>query len=169
MDGQAGLKRAFGQHAAEHLQFEEDFLVVFGDVAGGLQAIVDHLDPVVVRSKKRQWDRLSASYGFNATGLKWPTNNLSAPMSYKLSQIANPGRTAFIVSATNYQVTYGGRFLWKSSPVEGKTTTDKIACRHGNKAIVIYYDGSTGFITLADLAAIDGKGGVANAFWKATP
>ena len=45
MDGQAGLKRAFGQHAAEHLQFEEDFLVVFGDVAGGLQAIVDHLDP----------------------------------------------------------------------------------------------------------------------------
>ena len=127
------------------------------------------LDPVVVRSKKRQWDRLSASYGFNATGLKWPTNNLSAPMSYKLSQIANPGRTAFIVSATNYQVTYGGRFLWKSSPVEGKTTTDKIACRHGNKAIVIYYDGSTGFITLADLAAIDGKGGVANAFWKATP
>lgn len=130
---------------------------------------VGSLDPIVVRSKKRQWDRLSASYGLNATGLTWPANSQSPPMSFKVSQIANPGRTAFIVSATNYQVTYGGRFLWKSSPVEGKTTTDKIAYRHGNQAVVVYYDSSIGFVTQSDLAAIDGNGGVSNAFWKATP
>lgn len=126
------------------------------------------LDPIVVRRKQRQWDRLSASYGINATGLTWPTNDLSPPMSYKVSQVANPGRTAFIVSATNYQVSYAGRKLWKDSPVEGKTTTDKIAFRHDQKAIVIYYDGSTGFITLEDIARFDSAGGVANPFWKAT-
>lgn len=125
------------------------------------------LDPIVVRRKQRQWDRLSASYGINATGLTWPTNDLSPPMSYKVSQVANPGRTAFIVSATNYQVSYAGRKLWKDSPVEGKTTTDKIAFRHDQKAIVIYYDGSTGFINLGDIARFDSAGGNAHPFWKA--
>lgn len=127
------------------------------------------LDPVVVRSKKRQWDRLSASYGFNATGLTWPTDSRSAPMSYRLSQVANPGRTAFIVSATNYQVSYAGRKLWKDSPVEGKTTTDKMAFRHDQKAIVIYYDGSTGLVSPADIAGFDRNGGNSNPFWKALP
>jgi prepilin-type N-terminal cleavage/methylation domain-containing protein len=126
------------------------------------------LDPIVVRKKQRQWDRLSASYGINATGLSWPTDDQSPPMSYKVSQVANPGRTAFIVSATNYLVSYAGRKLWKDSPVEGKTTTDKIAFRHDQKAIVIYYDGSTGFISLGDIARFDSQGGVANPFWKAT-
>lgn len=126
------------------------------------------LDPIVVRARQRQWDRLSASFGLNATGLTWPENFKSPPMSFKLSQIANPGRTAFIVSATNYQVTFGGRYLWKSAPVEGKTTTDKTAYRHGGKAVVIYYDGSTGFVSQTDMAAFDAKGGIANPFWKAT-
>lgn len=127
------------------------------------------LDPLVVRAKKRQWDRLSASYGFNSTGLTWPTNDQSPPMSYRIGQVANPGRTAFIVSATNYQVSYGGRNLWKEAPVEGKTTTDKMAFRHGGKAVVIYYDGSSGFITPGDIARIDANGGVANSFWRALP
>lgn len=127
------------------------------------------LDPIVVRKKQRQWDRLSASYGINSTGLTWPTNDQSPPMSFRISQVANPGRTAFIASATNYMISYAGRNLWKSGPVEGKTTTDKMAFRHDNKAIVIYYDGSTGFVTPAEIAGFDQKGGVANPFWKATP
>jgi type II secretory pathway pseudopilin PulG len=125
------------------------------------------LDPIVVRSKKRQWDRLSASYGFNATGLSWPADHKSPPMSYRITDVANPSRTAFIVTATNYQVSHRGRNLWKNSPIEGKTTDDKIAYRHMDKAIVIYYDGSTGFITLDDMARFDREGGVGNAFWKA--
>lgn len=34
----ARLKRAFGQNAAEHLELEEDFLVLRGDLTGGLKA-----------------------------------------------------------------------------------------------------------------------------------
>jgi prepilin-type N-terminal cleavage/methylation domain-containing protein len=134
-----------------------------------LVAPVSVLDPIVVRKKQRQWDRISASYGINSTGLTWPTNDQSPPMSYKISQVANPGRTAFIASATNYMISHGDRYLWKSGPVEGKTTTNKMAFRHENKAVVIYYDGSTGFITPGDLAEFDRKGGIANPFWKATP
>lgn len=132
-----------------------------------LVAPVSVLDPIVVRSKKRQYERLSASYGFNSTGLSWPKSYTSPPMSYKISDVANPSRTAFIVSGTNYQVSYRGRNLWKNSPVEGKTTDDKIAYRHRNSAVVIYYDGSTGFVTLDDMARFDRQGGDANAFWKA--
>lgn len=125
------------------------------------------LDPIVVRAKQRYWDKLSASYGFNSTGLTYPTNDTSAAYSYKNSQITYPERTAFIVTATDYTVTYAGRYLWKSKPVEGKTTDSKMAFRHGDKAVVVYYDGSTGFISPDDLKRFDGDGGVANPFWKA--
>lgn len=133
-----------------------------------LVAPVGTLDPIVVRKKLRQWDRLSASYGINSTGLKWPKNDSDPIMSYTINQVANPGRTAFIASATNYMVSYGGRFLWKNQPVEGKTTTDKMAFRHDHKAIVIFYDGSTKLISQGDLADYDRAGGVTHPFWKAT-
>jgi prepilin-type N-terminal cleavage/methylation domain-containing protein len=126
------------------------------------------LDPLVVRAKQRQWDRLSASYGFNSTGLSWPATSLSPPMSYKASQVANPSRTAFIASGTNYMVSYAGRLLWQTQPVEGKTTNDKMAFRHGKKSIIIYYDGSSGLMSLEEIKAVDKKGGVAHPFWKAT-
>lgn len=125
------------------------------------------IDPVVFRAKKRQYDRLSASYGFNSTGLTWPQSSQSPPMSYKLSQVASPSRTAFIVSSTNYMVSYAGRKLWWDAPVEGKTTTDKMAFRHGDKAIVVYYDGSSGMVSKDDMNRFDANGGVANPFWKA--
>ena len=126
------------------------------------------LDPVVLRAKKRQWERLSASFGFNSTGLTWPTDSTSAPMSHLSSKIENPGKTAFIATATNYMVSHAGRNLWKDAPVEGKTTTDKMAFRHGDKAVIVYYDGSTGFITQDDIRRFDANGGINNPFWKAT-
>ncbi len=130
-------------------------------------APVGILDPVVVRAKKRYWDRLYASYGFNSTGLSWPASPTSPPMSYTMSQVENPSRTAFIASGTNYMVSYAGRNLWKSSPVEGKTTNDKMAFRHGNRAIVIYYDGSSGLVSMDDIARFDANGGINNPFWRA--
>ncbi len=90
-------------------------------------------------------------------------------MSYKLSQNANPARTAFIISATDYQASFTGRDLWKTTPVEGKIPNSKIAYRHDQKAIVIYYDGSTGLVSMADMLAIDARGGANTPFWKATP
>jgi len=126
------------------------------------------LDPLVVRGKKRYWDRLCSSYGFNSTGLTYPTDDQSAPYAYRMSQIADPVRTAFMATATDYTVTYGGRNLWKSRPVEGKSTDSKMAFRHDGKAVIVYYDGSTGFITFGDLKRFDANGGIANPFWKAT-
>jgi len=125
------------------------------------------LDPVVVRAKQRQWEKLSASYGFNSTGLTpYPSDDKSPPYSYKAIQITNPTRTMFMATATDYTVTYAGRNLWQSKPVEGKSTDSKMAFRHGGKAIIVYYDGSTGFITPGDLKRFDSEGGAAHPFWK---
>ena len=89
-------------------------------------------------------------------------------MSYRISQVENPGRTAFLVTAVNYHVKYNGRNLWKQDPVEGMVTTDKMAFRHDGMAAVVYYDGSSGFVSYADMARFDAAGGAANSFWKAT-
>lgn len=131
-----------------------------------LVAAPGNLDPVAYRAKKRQYDRLSASFGINSEGLPWPTIGNPRP-SYKISQVENPGRTAFFVTAVNYQVKYAGRNLWKQAPVEGKVTTDKMAFRHGGKAAVVYYDGSSGFVSYTDIARFDATGGANNPFWKA--
>jgi len=125
------------------------------------------LDPIVVRKKQRYWDRLSSSYGFNSTGLTYPKDDTSVPYAYRVTEINDPSRTAFIVTATDYTVTYAGRNLWESSPVEGKTTNSKMAFRYDKKAVVVYYDGSTGFITKGDIARFDASGGINHPFWKA--
>ncbi len=138
------------------------------DASQLLKAPESVIDRVVLRAKQRQYERLSASYGFNSTGLQWPKSIYSPKMSYNLQQVTSPGRTAFIVTATNYMVSYAGRNLWWDAPVEGKTTTDKMAFRHGGKAIVIYYDGSSGFVSKDDIKRFDANGGVSNPFWKAT-
>lgn len=44
MYGQACLERAFGQDTAKHLQFEQYLLMIFGDFARGLQALLNHPD-----------------------------------------------------------------------------------------------------------------------------
>jgi len=41
MDG-AAEPRTLREDAAEHLQFKQDFLMVFGDFAGGPEAFVNH-------------------------------------------------------------------------------------------------------------------------------
>lgn len=131
-----------------------------------LVAAPGNLDPVAYRSKKRQYDRLSASFGLNTQDLPWPTITNPIP-SYSLSQVEAPGRTAFLSTAVNYQFRHAGRMLWKQDPVEGKVTTDKMAFRHGGSAVVVYYDGSSGFINYSDIARFDANGGATNPFWRA--
>jgi prepilin-type processing-associated H-X9-DG protein len=50
---------------------------------------------------------------------------------------------------------------------KGKTTDQRIAYRHGGKAVVVYYDGSTGMVSPEDIRDIDKKGGASHPFWKA--
>jgi prepilin-type N-terminal cleavage/methylation domain-containing protein len=126
---------------------------------------VSILDPIVVRAKQRLWNRLFASYGYNQVGM--PALTPGGDRSFKVSQVTNPTRTAAFITATDWIAKYEGRLLWETSPVEGKSTDGKIAFRHGDKAIVVYYDGSSGFVTPADFRNFDAKGGINNPFWKA--
>lgn len=126
---------------------------------------VSVLDPIVVRAKQRLWDRVFASYGYNQQSMPAPAVNTDR--SFKVSQVTSPSRTAAFITATDWKVLYASRFKWMDNPVEGKTTDQRIAYRHGNKAVVVYYDGSSGLVSPADIRSFDTKGGANHPFWKA--
>jgi prepilin-type N-terminal cleavage/methylation domain-containing protein len=126
---------------------------------------VSVLDPIVVRAKKRLWDKVFASYGYNQQGM--PAAKPGTDRSFKVSQVTNPSRTAAFISATDWKVMHNSRFRWLENPVEGKSTNQQIAYRHGGTAVVVYYDGSTGFVSPAEMRGFDAKGGANHPFWKA--
>jgi prepilin-type N-terminal cleavage/methylation domain-containing protein len=123
------------------------------------------LDPVVVRSKERLWDLLFASYGYNEVGM--PGSGPSSSKGFRTGQISSPSRTAAFITATDWIAKYNGRLIWQTSPKEGKSTDGKIAYRHEGKAVVVYYDGSTGLISPQDIRRFDANGGANHPFWKA--
>jgi type II secretory pathway pseudopilin PulG len=123
------------------------------------------LDPIVVRAKQRLWHKLFASYGYNSVGM--PALSPGKDRSFKVSQVTTPARTAAFITATDWIVSYNSRFLWLQNPVEGKSTDQRIAYRHGNKAVVVYYDGSSGFVSPDDIRAFDQRGAANHPFWKA--
>ena len=126
---------------------------------------VSILDPIVVRAKQRLWTELYASYGYNQENM--PTDLITKEKSFKISQITNGARSAAFVTGTDHYLKYSGRLLWTKSSIEGKSKDGRMAFRHGGKAIVVYYDGSSGFITQADIKRFDTKNGISNPFWKA--
>ena len=126
---------------------------------------VSILDPIVVRAKKRLWNKLFASYGYNQENM--PTFGARKDKSFKISQLTNPARSAAFVTGTDHYLKYSGRLLWTKTSVEGKSTDGRMAFRHDGKAIVVYYDGSSGFITQGDIKAYDANGALAHPFWKA--
>jgi prepilin-type N-terminal cleavage/methylation domain-containing protein len=124
------------------------------------------LDPVVVRSKGRYWSRISASFAYNnenVPGGGWGQPGTSR--SHSISSVKYPNEAFAFISATDWIANYGGRFLWKKSPVEGKTNDSKIAYRHGGNAVVAYYDGHAGTISINEMRALDKLGGINNVFW----
>lgn len=125
------------------------------------------LDPTVVRARKRSSTRLSASFGMNYEFMKVLKNEDGSTETFvRSSNLTNASRTAAFITATDSAARYASRKLWWSSPVEGKSTDGKLAFRHGDKAVVAYFDGSTGLITKQDIDRFDAKGGKANPFWK---
>jgi prepilin-type N-terminal cleavage/methylation domain-containing protein/prepilin-type processing-associated H-X9-DG protein len=125
------------------------------------------LDPIVIRAKGRLYNKLFASYGYVTENMVDNTVGSITERGFKVSQVTNPSRSVSFITGTDHFAKYSGRFLWKSSSVEGKSTDGRLAFRHGGKAIVAYYDGSTGMITQEELRAIDSKGGRSHPFWKA--
>ncbi len=125
------------------------------------------LDPVAYRAKGRYYWRLFASYGYVMENMVNNTIGNVTETGFTVGQITNPSRSAAFITATDHHAKYGGRFLWNSSSKEGKTSDGRLAFRHGGRAIVAYYDGSTGLITQGDLRQFDANGGLSHPFWKA--
>jgi prepilin-type processing-associated H-X9-DG protein len=125
------------------------------------------LDPAVVRTKARLWDVIFASYGYNQIVPGLPPGQIGGPRGFRMNQITNPARSVAFVTGTDHYFKYSGRLLWESNPVEGKSKDGKLAFRHGGKAIVTYYDGSTSMVGPAEIRSFDSKGGANHPFWKA--
>lgn len=130
----------------------------------GLPEVV--LDPTVVRAKKHQWSRISASFAYNnenVPGGGWGQPGTSR--AHTVNSVKNPSEAFAFITATDWIANYGGRLLWKNSPVEGKTNDSKIAYRHNDKAVVAFYDGHSDLISIKEMRKIDMVGGINNVFW----
>jgi prepilin-type N-terminal cleavage/methylation domain-containing protein/prepilin-type processing-associated H-X9-DG protein len=128
---------------------------------------VQMLDPEVVRARKPLFDRLYTSYGMNDTGLKLGSEpNLNS--SHKLGRMPDSARSMAFATATDFRITYNSRFNWDfENPNDSKTADGSIAYRHGEKVLVVYFDGHVGEMSKADFKEIDkSKGGKSSAFWK---
>jgi prepilin-type processing-associated H-X9-DG protein len=127
---------------------------------------VQVLDPVVVREKKRYWSRISASFAYNNENV--PGGGWGQPgtaRGHTITSVKNPSEAFAFITATDWIANYGGRYLWKKAPVEGKTNDSKIAYRHDGKAVVAFYDGHTETMSIEDMREIDKRGGIGNVFW----
>jgi prepilin-type processing-associated H-X9-DG protein len=127
------------------------------------------LDPVVVRAKKKFWSRISASYAYNnenVPGGGWGQPGTSR--CHTITSMKTPSTSFAFITATDWIANYGGRYLWKKSPVEGKSNDSKIAYRHQGKAAVAFYDGHAETLSIKDMQRIDKFGGISNVFWGGT-
>jgi prepilin-type processing-associated H-X9-DG protein len=123
------------------------------------------LDPTAYRAKKKSYDLLSGSYGM-VHDFMIKRSDQDTERYTTINEITNPSRTAAFLTTTDLSARYESRNLWWSEPVEGKTTNGKTAFRHGNKAIAVYFDGSTGLISREDINRFDANGGKKNVFWN---
>ena len=126
------------------------------------------LDPVVVRAKRTQWNRIQASYGYNQQGLKndgWPSaSSPGIEKSARVGAVDYPEKSAMFFSARDTNVRYADRFRWKDDPVEGFKSGGGIAYRHKDRCLVVFYDGHVSALTMAE---IDAQGGFNSRFWDA--
>lgn len=127
------------------------------------------LDPVVVRAKKKYWSRISASFAYNNENM--PGGGWGQPgtsRAHTVTSVKHPSESFAFITATDWIANYGGRFLWKNAPYEGKSNDSKIAYRHQGKAVVAFYDGHTETVSMKDMQQIDKFGGINHVFWGGT-
>ena len=128
---------------------------------------INMMDPVTARAKKKSYDLIAASFGYITNGVPgsgWGKPNSTS--SYRISQLTSPERTAAFVTATDWNVNYANRFKWESAQEEGFFPGQRMSYRHNGKALVVYYDGHAGEVSIADLKKIDTQGGANHIFWK---
>ncbi len=127
------------------------------------------MDPSAFRAKKLDYNFIHASYGYNDNAL--PGGSWGVPdtkRGFRSSQLTAPERSAAFITGTDWNVNYANRFLWEGArAVEGFSRDQKIAYRHSGKALVVYYDGHVGEVSIADMRRFDTLGGANHIFWKA--
>lgn len=169
-DAKPGVQWHFNAEFLKALMGELKLLegVVGYEGTGGIPVGV--LDPVTVKARKRYWDRLSGSYGYNQEhipgGFSWGAKAQKAQQT--IMTIPNPSRTFNFITATDWLVRYDARYQWLNRPIEGKTENGQIAYRHKGKAIAVFYDGHTELISPGDMRGFDARGEINNCFWGGT-
>jgi prepilin-type N-terminal cleavage/methylation domain-containing protein len=138
-----------------------------GEIADSLPE--DLLDPVAYRSKKNRWDKVAASYGYVIEGVDpsgWAKKGMDKHRT--VFSVQFPARSAAFMTCKDWNAKYTGRFLWKDNPTEGKLPTGDIAYRYNDKCLVVFFDGHTETMTMADMERIDEElGGRDSVFWDA--
>ncbi|MFC7337572.1 type II secretion system protein [Haloferula chungangensis] len=124
-----------------------------------------HLDAIAYKARAAEFDTLKASYGM-VSKEDYTSSEPGTESSYRLTELTSPSQTASFVTAVNWLVQYSGRSSWKG--VEGKVNAPMMAYRHRGKALVAYYDGHVGEITMDDMTSLDARGGKKNSFWMGT-
>ncbi|MEY3897116.1 MAG: hypothetical protein RLZZ214_2637 [Verrucomicrobiota bacterium] len=125
------------------------------------------MDPVTARAKGMSYDKIVASFGYMTNGMPgqgWGQPNFTP--SFRISQLSSPERTAAFVTATDWNVNYANRFKWETAKEEGFFPGQRMSYRHNGKALVVYYDGHVGEVSIADIKQIDKTGGANHVFWK---
>jgi prepilin-type processing-associated H-X9-DG protein len=128
------------------------------------------LDPKALRGKGPFHRSLAASFGINETGVPSSGQVPNARYAHTVATVSSPSQSMSFASATDLGVQYRSRFTWFSRDPdkrESKTTAGDLAYRHGDKIIVVYFDGHVGEMSKSEIVEIDKtRGGANNAFWK---
>jgi prepilin-type N-terminal cleavage/methylation domain-containing protein/prepilin-type processing-associated H-X9-DG protein len=127
------------------------------------------LDPIATKAKGKSYDLYSANFGY----VECKPDPGTPETSWTVSQIRSPEKSATFISGVDFRIRWTGRSKWTGvKAVEGKASDGSIAYRHkGNKAVVVYYDGHVGELTMKDVEKFDDMtpSGEANLFWTAGP
>jgi prepilin-type N-terminal cleavage/methylation domain-containing protein/prepilin-type processing-associated H-X9-DG protein len=131
------------------------------------------LDPKVVRAKLPFYNSVAGSFGLNETGIPSSGGVANARYAHTVATVTKPEQSMAFASATDLGVQYRSRFTWFSRAPdqrEGKTVKGDLAYRHGDKIIVVYFDGHVGELSKSEILEIDkSKGGANSAFWRPNP
>jgi prepilin-type N-terminal cleavage/methylation domain-containing protein/prepilin-type processing-associated H-X9-DG protein len=120
------------------------------------------LDPKVVRAKQKLYNSMAGSFGINVNGLP-STSVKDAERYYNTHNVSKPEQSMAFGSASDVSLRYGARFKWDGK--EGVTHDSRVAYRHGNKALFVYFDGHVAELSRDEIKALDNKGGSKHPFW----
>jgi prepilin-type N-terminal cleavage/methylation domain-containing protein/prepilin-type processing-associated H-X9-DG protein len=121
------------------------------------------LDPKVVRAKADKFSTsMAGSFGINVNGLP-STSVANADRGYNTSNVTKPEQSMAFGSACDVSLRYGTRLKWDGK--EGVTHDSRVAYRHGNKALFVYFDGHVAELSKEEIKALDNKGGSKHPFW----